>query len=46
MSADLRLAYLGFEVRDLAVWETFAADVLGLMVEDRTEEGMRLRCDD
>ena len=32
MSDDIRLGYLGFEVRDLAAWEAFAVDVLGLEV--------------
>ena len=43
---DIRLGYLGFEVRDLAVWEPFAVDVLGLAVASRGEGTLDLRCDD
>ena len=43
---DIRLGYLGFEVRDLAVWEPFAVDVLGLQVGARGEGSLDLRCDD
>jgi 2,3-dihydroxybiphenyl 1,2-dioxygenase len=43
---DVRLGYLGFEVRDLPAWEAFAVDVLGLDVGDRNEGSLALRCDD
>jgi 2,3-dihydroxybiphenyl 1,2-dioxygenase len=46
MSNDIRLGYLGFEVRDLAAWEPFAVDVLGLAVASRGEGTLDLRCDD
>lgn len=46
MSSDIRLGYLGFEVRDLGAWEGFAVDVLGLQVAERGEGQMILRCDD
>jgi 2,3-dihydroxybiphenyl 1,2-dioxygenase len=46
MTNDIRLGYLGFEVRDLAVWETFAVDVLGLEVGARDGGTFDLRCDD
>ncbi|MBC7171830.1 MAG: VOC family protein, partial [Polyangiaceae bacterium] len=34
-----QLAYLGFGVSDLAVWERFGTDVLGLEVARRMEDG-------
>src|SRR5262249_26069496 len=40
-----QLGYLGFEVRDLAAWESFATEVLGLAVVDRNERGFALRMD-
>jgi 2,3-dihydroxybiphenyl 1,2-dioxygenase len=44
---DLKLGYLGFEVKDLAVWEAFATGVLGVGVaERRGAEGLSLRMDD
>lgn len=46
MTHDIRLGYLGFEVRDLAAWEAFAVDVLGLQVGARGEGTLDLRCDD
>ncbi|HEY8089476.1 MAG TPA: VOC family protein [Polyangiaceae bacterium] len=45
MVNSVRLGALGFEVRDLAAWEAFAVDVLGLQAE-HGPEGMALRCDD
>ncbi len=43
---DLRLGYLGFEVRDLPAWEAFATDVLGLGVSGRGDDGsLGLRMD-
>lgn len=42
-----QLAYLGFEVSDLAAWETFATRVLGLDVASRRADGaFTLRIDD
>jgi 2,3-dihydroxybiphenyl 1,2-dioxygenase len=46
MQHDIRLGYLGFQVRDLAAWEAFAVEVLGLEVGARGEGTLGLRCDD
>ena len=46
MTHDIRLGYLAFEVRDLAAWEPFAVEVLGLEVGARGEKALDLRCDD
>ena len=47
MSApDLRLGYLGFEVKDLAAWEAFATGVLGLGLSGRGDDGSRALCMD
>jgi 2,3-dihydroxybiphenyl 1,2-dioxygenase len=47
MAAVSRLGYLGFEVSDLAAWERFAVDVLGLVVsERRSDGGLAFRLDD
>jgi 2,3-dihydroxybiphenyl 1,2-dioxygenase len=43
---DVRLGYLGFEVRDLPAWEAFAVEVLGLQIGERDERSLILRCDD
>jgi 2,3-dihydroxybiphenyl 1,2-dioxygenase len=40
-----QLAYLGFEVKDLAAWETFGTRVLGLEVVSKQESSFRLRMD-
>ncbi len=40
-----QLGYLAFEVSDLAAWETFAVDVLGLQVARRWDGGLALRMD-
>jgi 2,3-dihydroxybiphenyl 1,2-dioxygenase len=40
-----QLAYLQFEVKDLAAWEQFSTRVLGLDVVNKTESGFRLRMD-
>lgn len=40
-----QLGYLRFEVSDLDAWETFATEVLGVGVVDRSDEGMGLRWD-
>ena len=39
MTASPQLAYLGFEVKDLAAWEKFATEVLGLVVAQRHDDG-------
>ena len=42
-----QLGYWGFEVSDLAAWESFATDMLGLAVAERDEQGgLRLRMDE
>jgi 2,3-dihydroxybiphenyl 1,2-dioxygenase len=46
MPREIRLGYLGFEVRDLGAWEAFAVEVLGLQIGDRGEDWIALRCDD
>jgi 2,3-dihydroxybiphenyl 1,2-dioxygenase len=46
MIHDIRLGYLGFEVRDLGAWEGFAVGVLGLQMGARGDGWMALRCDD
>jgi 2,3-dihydroxybiphenyl 1,2-dioxygenase len=47
MAAISRLGYLGFEVGDLAAWERFAVDMLGLLVsEPRADGTLALRLDD
>ncbi|MGD0525152.1 MAG: VOC family protein [Polyangiaceae bacterium] len=46
MTHDIRLGYLGFEVRSLAAWEPFAIDVLGLQLGARGEGTLDLRCDE
>ncbi len=46
MENDVRLGYLGFEVRDLPAWEAFAVEVLGLDAGERTEQSLTLRCDE
>jgi 2,3-dihydroxybiphenyl 1,2-dioxygenase len=47
MTAIAQLGYLGFEVKDLAAWERFATEVLGLLVVDRRGDGgFALRMDD
>lgn len=39
MTAVSQLGYIGFEVSDLAAWESFATQVLGVGVADRWEDG-------
>ena len=39
MAAIARLGYLGFEVSDVAAWERFAVDALGLLVSERRPDG-------
>ena len=47
MSAVRALGYIGFEVSDVARWERFAVDVLGLAVARRGADGaLALRMDD
>lgn len=45
MSKTAELAFLHFEVADLALWHTYAHEVLGLHVED-DDGGFRARLDD
>lgn len=40
------LAYVEFEVSDLAAWRAFGADVLGMQAVDRPEGGLAFRMDD
>jgi 2,3-dihydroxybiphenyl 1,2-dioxygenase len=47
MTLDLKLGYLGFEVKDLGAWERFGVEVLGLaLVDRRADGGFGLRMDD
>ncbi len=47
MMAISRLGYLGFEVSDVAAWERFAVDMLGLLVSERRSDGsVAFRIDD
>jgi biphenyl-2,3-diol 1,2-dioxygenase len=47
MVAISRLGYLGFEVGDVAAWERFAVDALGLLVSGRGPDGsVAFRIDD
>jgi 2,3-dihydroxybiphenyl 1,2-dioxygenase len=47
MAAISRLGYLGFEVGDVAAWERFAVDALGLVVAERRPDGsVAFRVDD
>ena len=47
MAAISRLGYLGFEVSDVAAWERFAVDALGLLVSERRSDGtLALRIDE
>jgi 2,3-dihydroxybiphenyl 1,2-dioxygenase len=47
MAAISRLGYLGFEVSDVATWERFAVDALGLLVSERRPDGsVAFRIDD
>jgi len=47
MAAISRLGYLGFEVSDVAAWERFAVDALGLLVSERRSDGsIAFRIDD
>jgi 2,3-dihydroxybiphenyl 1,2-dioxygenase len=46
-NADMQLGYLVFEVSDVAAWEKFATEILGLTVGGRGEDGsLALRMDD
>lgn len=39
MTAVSQLGYVGFEVSDLAAWETFATEVIGASIADRYDDG-------
>ena len=45
MSSISQLGYLGFEVSDLAAWEVFSTEVLGLQLAERRGGGFSLRMD-
>ena len=45
MTGVSQLGYLGFEVSDLAAWETFAVSVLGLEIANRRDDALALRLD-
>jgi 2,3-dihydroxybiphenyl 1,2-dioxygenase len=46
-TTDMKLGYLVFEVSDLARWEKFATEILGLTVARRLDDGsLALRMDD
>tara|TARA_R110001583_G_scaffold182192_1_gene339801 strand:- start:3208 stop:4101 length:894 start_codon:yes stop_codon:yes gene_type:complete len=40
------LGYVGFGVSDLAAWETFAVEILGMMVRQRADGSLALRMDE
>lgn len=46
MTSVTELAYIGVEASDLAAWETFAVELLGMQVAERTDSVLRLRLDD
>ncbi|MBV8362680.1 MAG: 2,3-dihydroxybiphenyl 1,2-dioxygenase, partial [Deltaproteobacteria bacterium] len=46
MASVSQLGYLGLNVSDLAKWEWFAAELLGLEVVDRTSQGFYMRMDE
>ena len=39
MTGVAQLGYLGFEVKDLAAWEQFSTNILGLQIVNRKEDG-------
>ncbi|MEL7029464.1 MAG: VOC family protein, partial [Pseudomonadota bacterium] len=45
MSYVRSLGYIGLGVSDLDAWRSFATDILGLMVDDREDGAVDLRCD-
>jgi 2,3-dihydroxybiphenyl 1,2-dioxygenase len=45
MAGVAQLGYLGFAVKDVAAWERFAVDVLGVAVAVRADGGLQLRHD-
>lgn len=47
MTSVTQLGYIGLSVRDIAAWEQFATEVLGLAVSDRADDGsLFLRMDE
>lgn len=46
MSGLKELAYVVYEVSDLAAWEKFAVNLLGMQVGERSTSGMTLRVDE
>ncbi|NYI47764.1 2,3-dihydroxybiphenyl 1,2-dioxygenase [Nocardioides aromaticivorans] len=45
MSKVKELAYVGYEVSDLAAWEHFGVDLLGMQFGEKTTSGFTLRTD-
>ncbi|MDR2851993.1 MAG: VOC family protein [Burkholderiaceae bacterium] len=45
MSGIKELAYVGYEVSDLAAWEHFAVNLLGMQITPRGADGFSLRMD-
>ncbi len=46
MSEVRNLSYLVLGVSDFDAWESFATEVVGMQVGDRTNDSMKLRMDD
>ena len=46
MTTDLKLGYLGFQVKDPQTWESFATEVLGLGIGERGSQGGFALCMD
>ncbi|KAF1039843.1 MAG: 3-methylcatechol 2,3-dioxygenase [Burkholderia lata] len=46
MSTVTELGYVGIEASDLAAWERFATDLLGMQVGSRADDMLSLRMDD
>ncbi|WP_269502322.1 VOC family protein [Burkholderia sp. IMCC1007] len=46
MSTVTELGYIGIEASDLAAWERFATDLLGMQVGRRTDDMLTLRMDE
>ncbi len=46
MSTVTELGYVGIEASDLAAWERFGVDLLGMQVGSRSDEALNLRMDD
>ena len=46
MTGVTELAYIGIEALDLAAWENFAVELMGMQLADRKDEALRLRMDE